>query len=91
MCVGCRERKAKEEFIRLVRSPVEKDNNGAAAEKFEISFDSTYKKPGRGAYICKNPLCLKRARKSKSFERVFKTNISDDIYKKLEEGFTSNE
>ncbi len=43
MCVGCREMKPKTELIRVVRSP-----EGA------VSLDPTGKKPGRGAYLCRN-------------------------------------
>ncbi len=54
-CVGCREKKPKPELIRVVRSP-----------QGEISLDFHGKKPGRGAYLCPNQDCLKRARKSKA-------------------------
>ena len=49
-CMGCRERKAKRELIRVVRSP-----------EGEVSLDFGGKKNGRGAYICPNPECLKKA------------------------------
>ena len=38
---------------------------------------------GRGAYICPNAECLKRARKSKGLERSFKMKIEDEIYDSL--------
>ena len=68
-CVGCREMKPKKELIRVVRSP-----EGA------ISLDFRGKAPGRGAYLCPDPACLKRAIKSKALERGFETTIPQEIY-----------
>ena len=78
-CVGCREMKPKKELIRVVRSP-----EGA------ISLDFRGKAPGRGAYLCPDPACLKRAIKSKALERTFEIPIPQEIYDgllaKMEEG-----
>ena len=78
-CVGCREMKPKKELIRVVKSP-----EGA------ISLDFRGKAPGRGAYLCPDPACLKRAVKSKALERSFETpipqEIYDDLLAKMEEG-----
>jgi len=78
-CVGCREMKPKKELIRVVRSP-----EGA------ISLDFRGKAPGRGAYLCPDSACLKRAVKSKALERSFETaipqEIYDDLLNKMEEG-----
>ena len=78
-CVGCREMKPKKELIRVVRSP-----EGA------ISLDFRGKAPGRGAYLCPDPACLKRAVKSKALERAFEIPIPQEIYdnllEKMEEG-----
>lgn len=74
MCVGCGEMFDKRELIRVVKSP-----------EGEISIDLTGKKNGRGAYICNNPECLKKAKKRKSLERAFSVKISDEIYSKMEE------
>jgi hypothetical protein len=73
-CLGCREMKAKRDLIRVVRSP-----------EGEISLDFRGKKPGRGAYLCSDPQCLKRARKSKALERAFSLPIPDDVYDALEQ------
>lgn len=73
MCTGCREMKPKKELIRAVKSP-----------EGEISLDTTGKKPGRGAYFCKDPECFKRMRKSKALERTFKKAISEEIYNSME-------
>lgn len=73
-CLGCREMKPKRELIRVVRSP-----------EGEISLDFRGKKPGRGAYLCPDPECFKRVRKSKALERAFSLPIPDDVYDALEE------
>jgi predicted RNA-binding protein YlxR (DUF448 family) len=66
--------KPKRELIRVVRSP-----------EGEISLDFHGKKPGRGAYLCPQPECLKRIRKSKALERAFSLPIPEDVYDGLEE------
>ena len=78
-CVGCREMKAKKELIRVVKSP-----EGA------ISLDFRGKAPGRGAYLCPDTACLKKATKAKALNRAFETEIPQEIYDdllvKMEEG-----
>lgn len=74
MCKGCGEMKPKGELIRVVKSP---DN--------EISLDLKGKKPGRGAYICRSPECLKKARKARRLEREFSCQISAEIYEGMED------
>ena len=73
-CVGCREMKEKRELIRVVKSP-----------EGEISLDFKGKKPGRGAYVCPDLDCLKRARKARALERAFETAIPVEVYDALEE------
>lgn len=73
-CLGCREMKPKRELIRVVRSP-----------EGEISLDFKGKAPGRGAYICPAPACLKQAIKAKALERAFSTQIPKAVYEKLNE------
>ena len=72
-CVGCREMKDKRVLLRIVRTP-----------EGEILLDSTGKKSGRGAYVCPDPECLKKARRSKALERVFDTAIPPEVYDALE-------
>lgn len=72
-CLGCREMKPKRELIRVVRAP-----------EGEISLDFRGKKPGRGAYVCPNPECLKRVRKSKALERAFSAQLPPEVYDTLE-------
>ena len=73
-CLGCREMKPKRELIRVVRSP-----EGA------ISLDFKGKASGRGAYVCPDMGCLKKAMKSKAIERAFETAIPEEIYAQLTE------
>lgn len=74
MCVGCGEMFDKRSLIRVVKSP-----------EGEISIDLTGKKNGRGAYICNNTECLKKAKKRKSIERAFSMKIDDSVYDEMEE------
>ncbi len=71
-CTGCGEMKPKKELVRVVRSP-----------EGEISLDLTGKKNGRGAYICKNAECLKKAQKAKRIERSFACAIPDELYEEM--------
>ena len=72
-CVGCRTMKDKRELIRVVKSP-----------EGDITLDATGKKSGRGAYVCPNAECLKKARKSRALERAFDTAIPPEVYEALE-------
>ena len=72
-CMGCRERKAKRELIRVVRG-----TDGT------VSLDFGGKLNGRGAYICPQPECLKKAQKSKSLERSLEVPIPEEVYERLE-------
>ncbi len=72
MCTGCMEMKPKKELIRVVKS-----NEG------EISLDLVGKKPGRGAYVCKDPACLSKSFKAKRLSRNLETPISEEIYDEL--------
>ena len=48
------------------------------------SVDLTGKAKGRGAYLCRNPQCLKLARKNNGLNRAFKMNVTDETYQELE-------
>ncbi|MBR5616586.1 MAG: YlxR family protein [Oscillospiraceae bacterium] len=71
-CMGCRERKAKREMIRVVRG-----SDGT------VSLDFGGKMNGRGAYICPNPECLTKARRSKALERSLEVEIPAEVYDRL--------
>lgn len=71
-CMGCRERKAKRELIRVVRSP-----------EGVVSLDFSGKAPGRGAYLCPNGECLKKAIRSKALDRSLEVQIPEEVYERL--------
>jgi len=79
-CIGCGEGKSKQELLRIVRSP-----------DMTVSVDKTGKKAGRGAYICPNAECLKKARKSHRLEKNLACEISNEIYDAIEAEFVKNE
>ena len=68
-CIVCRKKGDKSEFIKIV-----KNKNG------DIAVEKDKKLDGRGAYICKNEVCLAKCVKTKALNRVFKTNIPQNIY-----------
>ena len=72
-CMGCRERKPKRDMIRVVRG-----TDGV------VSLDFGGKKNGRGAYICPDMACLKKAQKAKALERSLEVAIPDEVYERLE-------
>lgn len=71
-CMGCRERKAKKELIRVVRK-----TDGT------VSLDFSGKLNGRGAYLCPNMECLKKAQKAKALERSLEVPIPDEVFERL--------
>lgn len=79
-CLGCGEPKEKKELIRVVRSP-----------EGELSIDLTGKKSGRGAYICRDVECFKKAKKARRFEKSFEMAIPEGIYLRLEEELKAGE
>ena len=78
-CLGCREMKPKKELIRVVRSPEGK-----------IFLDFKGKASGRGAYICHDPECLKKARRAKRLERNLECEIPDAVYDEMERELVEN-
>ena len=72
-CLGCMESFPKKDLIRVVRTP-----------EGEITLDFIGKKSGRGAYICYDVKCLKKARKSKRIDKSLDTEIPEEIYDKME-------
>ena len=80
MCTGCGEMKDKRTLIRVAKSPEDK-----------VSLDVTGKSPGRGAYICNDAECLRKARKNRRIERSFKMKIEDDIYDAMEQRLSGHE
>ena len=76
-CTGCGEHFAKNELIRVLRTP-----------EGEITIDFTGKKSGRGAYICKKQDCLKKAIQKKRLEASLECKIPDVVYARLQEELT---
>ncbi len=72
--MGCNEHFPKNTLLRVVRDP-----NG------NVSLDFTGKKSGRGAYICKNVACLRKAQKTKRLSRVLECEIPDEVFAAMEE------
>lgn len=68
----------KKALLRVVKSP-----------EGDISLDFKGKKPGRGAYVCPDPACLKRARKARALERAFSVSIPDEVYDAMEAEITA--
>ena len=73
MCVGCREMKPKMTLIRVVKP-----------QEAEAHIDRTGKAQGRGAYVCDDIECLKKARKSRALERALDCKIEDAVFDALE-------
>lgn len=73
-CTGCGEHFPKNTLIRVLRTP-----------EGEVTLDLTGKKSGRGAYICKNAACFKKARKSRRIETSLECQISEELYNRMEE------
>ena len=65
--------KDKKSLLRVVKSP-----------EGVVSLDFVGKKPGRGAYVCHDVECLKKARKSRALERAFSTAIPPEVYDAME-------
>ena len=72
MCVGCREMKPKMALLRVV-----KPQDG------EAHIDRVGKAPGRGAYVCDDVECLRRARKSRALERALDCRIDAAVFDEL--------
>lgn len=73
-CVGCHEQKTKKQLIRVVK------NN-----QDEIFIDVSGKANGRGAYICPDLECLKKAAKKDALSRALLKKIDSGIYTRLEQ------
>ena len=78
-CAGCNEQKSKKEFVRVVRTP-----------EGEIMLDFKGKMNGRGAYICKQLSCLKKARRAERVEKSLECHIPNEIWDKIEAELSEN-
>lgn len=71
-CVGCREMKPKKELVRVAKSP-----------EGVVSMDLKGKAPGRGAYVCRDVACLKKAIKAGALNRAFDLTIPQEVLDQL--------
>ena len=71
-CVGCGEMKSKKELLRIIRTAED-----------EILLDATGKKNGRGAHLCPNEECFKKAVKAKGLERSLKMAVPKEVIENL--------
>lgn len=71
-CMGCREMKPKKELVRVVRGT---DGN--------VSIDPKGKAPGRGAYVCRDTECLKKALRSKAIDRSLSVTVPPELIDRL--------
>ena len=65
-CVVCRSTTAKRTLHRIVRTPAG-----------TVAYDPTGKAPGRGAYLCGQPVCLDMAVRRRSIQRALK--VTDTV------------
>lgn len=73
-CLGCNEHKPKRELMRVVRTP-----------EGEVTLDFTGRTNGRGAYICRDVKCLRKAAKSKRLDRSLGVTIPEEVYEAMED------
>ncbi len=78
MCLVCRQFFDKKDLIRVVK----------IEDGFEL--DETFKKNGRGAYICKDKNCIEKCIKTKGLNRSFKSAVDNKIYESLREKYLEN-
>lgn len=71
-CLGCMQSFPKIELIRVVRTP-----------QNQVCIDLTGKKSGRGAYLCKDKACLKKAIKAKRLQSNLEVQISEELIEAL--------
>jgi len=73
MCLGCQEMKPKKELLRIVRTP-----------EGSVEWDSTGKRNGRGAYICPDAACYKKAVKGRRFQKAFGADVGPEVLANFE-------
>ena len=79
-CLGCMSSFPKKDLVRVVKTP-----------EGEVVLDLSGKKSGRGAYICKNSACLKKAIKSKRIQNNLETELPVGVILELEKELLANE
>ncbi len=72
LCSGCQAFQDKKALMRIVRTP-----------SGEVVIDPSGKAPGRGAYVCRNAECIRKAATGKGLERALKTAVPSAVYEML--------
>ena len=65
-CLGCRATKPKRALARIVRT-----------QEGRVTIDITGKERGRGAYLCPDADCARKALKASTLNRALRTSIDD--------------
>ncbi len=73
-CVACRQKDAKRQYVRIVRTPEQ-----------TVEVDRTGKANGRGAYLCARRSCWDSALETGALARALKTTIDPETRTKLAE------
>ena len=71
-CVACKQKFNQKELSRVVRT----SNN-------DYFLDVKHKMFGRSAYFCNNEKCIEKICKNKILNKVYKTNINQELYNEL--------
>ena len=66
-CIACRQRYPKRELIRVIR-----------AADGTVEIDPTGKRPGRGAYLCRNWQCWELALEPQRLSQALKCTVSTE-------------
>lgn len=74
MCIACREMKPKKELTRIVRTV-----DGT------IEIDSTGKKSGRGAYLCKNEQCIEASIRENRLSKALDFHVTKEMVQSIKE------
>ncbi len=72
-CLGCGVHRPKSEMLRVVRAP-----DG------EVSLDFTGKKSGRGAYICPDVACFRKARRARRLSGALECEVPESVWDAME-------
>lgn len=75
-CVACGKAVAKQQLVRVVKSP-----DG------DVRLDASGKAAGRGAYVCQEAACFEKASKKRVFDGKLRTRLSADQYDSLRNDF----
>lgn len=70
-CIGCRAKKQKQEFIRIVN------------HEGKVKVDIKQNLEGRGAYICKDIKCFEKVEKGNKLKNALKINVENKKYEEI--------